>query len=709
MLSPITIYSSSAADSDGFPPLNPEDFDYGEEEDWHREYGQADLGESYTDRPPKKPRVRGPDGIAHDEPSFGPLASLGSNHQSLQDANATAPVANDIDPLLTQILEIFPDIQHSYVNDLITRHMASLQTQMGVQANAVDLALCRDAVYEEILLHPYPKQKEQPKRKRKDSYEGEDKWENNTLYQTEAQLYARTALDMLSGEFLFIPKPHIRKVLIEKKRLYHTFLALFSDENHLEQSKNSFIRLRKSRMMPRPTRPSSLYDILTRELSAATQQAAKLEDTFRKKQQEEEVEKANEEEYTRQGNLIECQCCYGDAPANRCIPCEGDDLHFFCFTCIRRSAETQIGLMKYELKCFDVSGCQADFARPDLLEVLGSSLMEKLDALQQDDEIRKAGLDGLEDCPFCEYKAILPSVEEDREFRCENPACKSVSCRLCKEKTHIPLTCEESRKDKGLSERHEVEEAMSKALIRNCPKCQVKIVKEYGCNKMYCPQCRTAMCYLCQKDITTEGYGHFASRGGCSQDDSQREREEREIQQAEKAAIQKILTDNPDMTEAELRVKHPEARNHRPDPNVGYNMPMHHHMMRPQAIPLGNPEGQLQGINGHPVYNYPQQPPAQIAYYGYNNVQQMAEPNFRPFVQGGVAQGAVQIGHPAAPPAQMRAMQQGLYTNPFGPQRHNQAQAPLPMNNLPPNNRPGFPRAPQQGNNNPHYGFGNMR
>lgn len=223
--------------------------------------------------------------------------------------------------------------------------------------------------------------------------------------------------------------------------------------------------------------------------------------------------------------------------------------------------------MKYRLQCFDVSGCQAPFARSELKEVLGSSIMEKLDSLQQEDEIRNAELEGLEDCPFCSYKVVLPPVEEDKEFRCENTSCRVVSCRLCKEKSHIPMSCEENKNDKGLSERHQVEEAMSQALIRKCPKCQVQIVKEYGCNKMQCTKCGTMMCYSCQKDITRESYNHFDR--GCNQTDFDREFDYQQVKKAERAAIDRILEANPDLTEEQIRVGHQKTRNAEPHGPAG--------------------------------------------------------------------------------------------------------------------------------------------
>jgi TRIAD3 protein (E3 ubiquitin-protein ligase RNF216) len=62
-------------------------------------------------------------------------------------------------------------------------------------------------------------------------------------------------------------------------------------------------------------------------------------------------------------------------------------------------------------------------------------------------------------------------------------------------------------KDNALEHRHAIEEAMSEALIRKCPKCTQACVKEAGCNKMMCQTCRTMFCYVCR--ATIKGYDHF--------------------------------------------------------------------------------------------------------------------------------------------------------------------------------------------------------
>ncbi|KAL2819095.1 hypothetical protein BJX63DRAFT_27593 [Aspergillus granulosus] len=592
MDSPIYISSSSGYDDDSV---------FGDYYSDARDEPAAAGNAAY--RPAKKQRVHGPDIDGPTDPSDALLAYLGANaSQNLQNPYQIAQPADATDPLLVQILEIFPDISHTYVTELITRHKDTLAVTASDQPLDVQLALSKHAIYEEILeQRSYPKQDvEAAKRKRENSDSGEASWQNNMLHQNEPNTYSRAAAELLAKEFPLIPMSHVRKVIGEKRRAYHAFLALHTDDN-LEQGQRPYTKLKKSRISSAQKLSQVICDIITIEIDAARSEIQKLEAAIRKKREEEEAERANEEECARTNNLVECGCCFSDAPANRAIPCEGSELHFFCYACIRKSAETQIGLMKYTLQCFDVSGCQASFARSDLKEVLGSSMMAKLDSLQQDDEIRMAGLEGLEDCPFCSFKAVLVPVEEDREFRCENPSCKIVSCRLCKQKTHIPMSCDEARKDKGLSERHEVEEAMSKALIRNCPKCQVKIVKEDGCNKMICPQCRTSMCYVCQKDITKEAYGHFGR--GCPQSDvSAGTREQREIQQAAQATIDKLLAENSELTEEHLRVElpkksHPRAPVAAPQPPRGLVQNVRPNIQRAPNIQHANIPGPH--IHGH--------------------------------------------------------------------------------------------------------------
>ena len=60
--------------------------------------------------------------------------------------------------------------------------------------------------------------------------------------------------------------------------------------------------------------------------------------------------------------------------------------------------------------------------------------------------------------------------------------------------------------------RTKVENAMTEAMLRECPKCKNKFFKEEGCNKMTCT-CGQAMCYLCRQPVSND-YRHFYGQGG---------------------------------------------------------------------------------------------------------------------------------------------------------------------------------------------------
>ena len=59
--------------------------------------------------------------------------------------------------------------------------------------------------------------------------------------------------------------------------------------------------------------------------------------------------------------------------------------------------------------------------RPDTI----SELLKRA----QRDELRRAALDDVQECPFCEFAAVIED-SNDRIFRCMNQQCLKESCRL---------------------------------------------------------------------------------------------------------------------------------------------------------------------------------------------------------------------------------------------------------------------------------------
>lgn len=107
------------------------------------------------------------------------------------------------------------------------------------------------------------------------------------------------------------------------------------------------------------------------------------------------------------------------------------DAHLFCSSCITTYASTLLGSHDPNIVCMDQSGCKLPFSVSELRRFLTPGLMELYDRVKQRKEVEMAGLEGLEECPFCEYKVVIEN-EEEKLFRCERRECGAVSCRGCK-------------------------------------------------------------------------------------------------------------------------------------------------------------------------------------------------------------------------------------------------------------------------------------
>lgn len=90
-------------------------------------------------------------------------------------------------------------------------------------------------------------------------------------------------------------------------------------------------------------------------------------------------------------------------------------------------------------------------------------------------------------------------------FACQNTQCQRASCLSCSKAWKDVHVCHESSL---VALRTAVEQAMSLAIKRVCPRCNTSFVKNAGCNKLTCP-CGYKMCYVCRADLTEEGYRHY--------------------------------------------------------------------------------------------------------------------------------------------------------------------------------------------------------
>ena len=107
------------------------------------------------------------------------------------------------------------------------------------------------------------------------------------------------------------------------------------------------------------------------------------------------------------------------------------EAHLFCTPCMTQYAETLLGSHDPKIVCMDQSGCKLPFPESELRRFLSPKLISLYERVKQQKEIEAAGLEGLEECPFCEYKVVIEN-DQEKLFRCENTECGVVSCRACK-------------------------------------------------------------------------------------------------------------------------------------------------------------------------------------------------------------------------------------------------------------------------------------
>ncbi|KAF6759266.1 hypothetical protein DFP72DRAFT_1102545 [Ephemerocybe angulata] len=382
-----------------------------------------------------------------------------------------------------------------------------------------------------------------------------------TIEEWHRVIYSDLALSALQSSFPFVPLPFLRKALARHRGLYApTHLYVVGEEARPEWER-AYTRKKRGDKGKGRVRDLECESFEEEKRWLEAYAAGEVNDQQQPEGENDGVEDDNDgeeedEDLEDDGTFIECGCCFSSYPPDRMGQCP--EAHLFCRTCLRAYASNQLGSQNPVLTCMSTVGCKIVFAPSELERILPPKLFFLYERLKQQKELKDAGLEGLEECPFCDWACVIEvSKEEDKLFRCgnEDGGCGVVSCRLCGKKEHVPKTCKEMEDDRHLDGRIAIEEAMTKALMRSCPKCGKAFIKTDGCNKMTCPQCQTLSCYICKQEI--KGYDHFHTGGrrklgGPSKcplhDNIQIEkRHEQEVKDAYAKAVADYKRDHPDV------------------------------------------------------------------------------------------------------------------------------------------------------------------
>ncbi|ETI20882.1 hypothetical protein G647_07225 [Cladophialophora carrionii CBS 160.54] len=472
---------------------------------------------------------------------------------------------------LDSVLDVFPDIERAFVQKKIREELPKSRYVEDDDDDLIVLGpppLAEKIISEIVELKSYPKERSSNATASKTSSAVDGTgititW-NRTLPKDD--MYMKDATILIAKHFPHVPSHFVDAMVKEKKSIFDTYVAVHELE---DQYYTVHAKPYARRKQPRPDlekkyllkasdrRVPGEYAHRVNELQAAKQYVMREEIKEAARKAKEEAEALNLAEHIQSGAIMECQCCYdAQVPLNRVVPCTAEVPHNFCFTCVEGLADTQVGMLQHEMLCMDDSGCEAKLSHEDVGRAIPITTFDRLELNEQQAEIVAANIEGLEQCPCCDYKAICGDIKEEPVFFCQNPECSRATCRRCKKDDHAPKTCEEASVDKVLSARHLIEEARSAAVIRTCRKCGAPILKEFGCNKMSCTRCGSAFCYVCNDDITDfpgGSYNHFGPK--CIlYDEPGYNRHEKEAIEAEKEAIAKAKAMNADLDESQLRI-----------------------------------------------------------------------------------------------------------------------------------------------------------
>jgi len=307
---------------------------------------------------------------------------------------------------------------------------------------------------------------------------------------------------------------------------------------------------------------------------------------------------------------IECGCCYWEYGVENMVQCPNG--HRFCFKCITKRIDEIIygGLKAHgSLSCMAIDFCDESIHLSEIRRAVSNDGIERYEYRQAQEAIVEAKIEGLVYCPFCNTPYEIDKCVQVLD--CPNPKCLKASCIQCKKLSHLPLRCEEVENKSETVLRREVEERMTKAVIRECNICQAKLIKTYGCNRMTCV-CGNTMCYICRRTLSYSDDDHFC---GCLRYNDepgkpcqicnrcsliQNEIQDNEALAAREEALRELVYQKPELLHLEIGPPLERSRRQPPTP------PLERSIRQPPTPPLERPRRQPPTEeHGHHVQHFP--------------------------------------------------------------------------------------------------------
>ncbi|KAF1971003.1 hypothetical protein BU23DRAFT_472170, partial [Bimuria novae-zelandiae CBS 107.79] len=180
--------------------------------------------------------------------------------------------------------------------------------------------------------------------------------------------------------------------------------------------------------------------------------------------------------------------------------------HVYCRECLIRQCETAAGS---PIQCVgqseDSEECKTDMRLSELQRALPPAIFEAM-LLASFKRFIQSLSDKVRYCPSPDCDRIHSLQKPDSPscfLTCDG--CHVSVCLNCSTPAHPGRLCTETEVNKELDKWKRENDA------KDCPRCGVITVKDYGCNHMECPSCHVHFCWFCLASFGTgpQVYAHM--------------------------------------------------------------------------------------------------------------------------------------------------------------------------------------------------------
>lgn len=217
---------------------------------------------------------------------------------------------------------------------------------------------------------------------------------------------------------------------------------------------------------------------------------------------------------------VVCKSCLDEFNANDVIVCRKDASHIICNECLKRCVIVWIESAKIDMKCiYDGSEhCHGHYDESQFKNILDDDEYARLIDIRQMSVVAEMAsiIPNYQICGKCRMWGIQVDVKTKMEIKCSG--CDFSWCNLCQSEFH-DRTCYyidgskyKTKTEKRIKIANILSEIKTNSVMHCCPHCNVKFVKDEGCNLIKCNKCNGHSCYICGIKIHIKQnsyYHHF--------------------------------------------------------------------------------------------------------------------------------------------------------------------------------------------------------